>query len=88
LIQVFKLIKGIDNIDYKSFFQLAKNSRTRGHKYKIIKASSRLDIRKYFFSQRVVNVWNELPVNVVEAESLNCFKNRLDNYWSLIDRAE
>ena len=50
--------------------------------YKIIKVRSRLDIRKVFFSQRVVNLWNGLPASVVEADSVNGFKNRLDAYWS------
>ena len=81
LIQVFKLIKGVDNVDYREFFQLAVNSRTRGHSFKICKVRSRLEIRKNFFSQRVVNEWNELPSYVVEAESVNAFKNRLDNHW-------
>jgi len=81
LIQVFKFIKGVDNIDYREFFQLADHSRTRGHKFKIIKVRSRLEIRRNYFSQRVVNKWNELPQYVVEAESVNTFKNRLDGYW-------
>ena len=80
LIQVFKLIKGIDNVDYREFFQLADGNRTRGHSFKIIKVRSKLQIRINFFSQRVVNKWNELPQYVVEAESVNAFKNRLDRY--------
>ena len=81
VIEVFKLIKGFDKVDYRQFFQLASCSRTRGHMYKIIKVRSRLDIRKVFFSQRVVNLWNGLPASVVEADSVNGFKNRLDAYW-------
>ena len=77
LIQVFKLIKGVDNVDYREFFQLADYSRTRGHSFKITKVRSRLEIRRNFFSQRVVNKWNELPQYVVEAESVNAFKNSL-----------
>ena len=80
IIQVFKLIKGIDNVDYRTLFKLADCSRTRGHKFKIVKVRSRLEIRKNFFSVRVVNEWNKLPSLVVEAESVNCFKNRLDKY--------
>ena len=56
------------------------NSRTRGHKLKIVKNRSRLNIRKNFFSQRVVNDWNALPVIVVESESVNSFKNNYDKY--------
>ena len=52
--------------------------KTRGHKYKIVKKRSKLDIRKNFFSQRTVNKWNEPPPLVVEADSVNSFKNRYD----------
>ena len=59
---------------------LVETSRTRGHKFKLIKDRSRLDIRKHYFSQRIVNDWNKLPTSVVEAESVNAFKNRYDRY--------
>ena len=44
-----------------------------------------MDIRKHFFSQRVVNAWNKLPQYVVDAPSVNSFKNRLDNLWKDMD---
>ena len=83
LIEVFKMLKGFSKVDYKHYFQLVDNSITRGNKYKLAKSRSRLDIRKYFFSQRVVNEWNKLPDSVVEAESVNSFKNKYDSYVSL-----
>ena len=33
-------------------------------------------------SRVIVNIWNSLPDYVVEADSLNAFKNRLDKYWT------
>jgi hypothetical protein len=81
LIQVFKLIKGLDNVDYKKFFQLVQNSKTRGHSYKLVKFRSKLNVRNKFFSQRIINSWNSLPEDVVQADSVNCFKNRLDKFW-------
>ena len=38
----------------------------------------RLDIRRRFFIQRVVTHWNMLPKEVVDAQSLEAFKARLD----------
>jgi hypothetical protein len=80
LIEVFKMIKGLNKTDYRNFFTLAQNARTRGHRFKLLKKRSRLDIRKHFFSQRVVNEWNYLPDYVVESESVNSFKNNYDRY--------
>jgi len=50
----------------------------RGHRYKLFKDRSCMNVRKFFFSQRVVDSWNKLPAHVVEAETVNCLKRRLD----------
>ena len=34
--------------------------------------------REYFFSNRIVPHWNKLPKSVIEAKSVNSFKNKLD----------
>ena len=41
---------------------------------------SRLDVRKYSFSHRVVSPWNNLPNTVKQAESVNSFKNLYDEH--------
>ena len=43
------------------------------------KQRASIDVRKFFFRQRVVNEWNLLLQEVVDATSVNQFKNRLDN---------
>ena len=59
---------------------MANSSRTRGHRFKLVKSRARLDITKYFFNNRVVDCWNKLPEHVIEATSVNMFKNRLDKF--------
>ena len=67
-------------MDTKKFFVPSNSSTTRGHKYKLQKSRSRLDIRKHYFSQRVVDKWNSLPADIVQAQSVNSFKNMYDKY--------
>ena len=80
LIQAFKMIKGYDKIDSSKFFEISKEGKTRGHSMKLVKKRSNTDLRKHFFSQRVVNPWNHLPQDVIDADSINCLKNRLDRF--------
>ena len=80
LIETFKIIKGFSKVDYSKWFTLSHNHRTRGPRYKLIKSKCKLNVRRNFFSQCVVNAWNKLPTDVVEATSVNMFKNRYDKY--------
>ena len=79
-IEVFKIVNGYEDVDRNMFFKLKESSRTRGHKAALVKEQCRLDMRKYSFSQRVINEWNKLPNNCVNASSVNMFKNRIDRY--------
>jgi len=75
---VFKLKAGISSIPLQAFFDLNADSRTRGHSWKISKYRSKFNIRKYFFSERVVNRWNQLSQNDVDQTSVNGFKRVLE----------
>ena len=55
--------------------------RVRGHKLKLFKNGSRLKLRQKFFSNRVVDTWNNLPESVVDAPSIHSFERRLDRVW-------
>jgi len=61
--------------------KLNQESVTRGNNKKLYKTRPRLDIRKFSFSNRVVDTWNSLPNSVITATSIKSFEARLDKYW-------
>ena len=79
-IVVFKVVNGYEDIYRNMFFKLKEGSITRGHKAALVKEQCMLDMRKYSFSQRVVNEWNKLPNDCFNANSVNTFKNTIDRY--------
>ena len=60
---------------------IVKRDGIRGHNKKIYKFRSKLNLRKNFFTQRVVDIWNMLPSNVVNAPTTKSFEKRLDKAW-------
>ncbi len=77
---MFKILNGYENIDYNIFLESKESKITRGHNFTLAKKQSRLDVRKFSFSQRTINVWNKLSSECVHASSVNMFKNRIDRY--------
>ena len=79
LIEVYKILTGKEGVNPNHFFTLDKRAyNTRGYELKLFTNRSRLDLRKNFFGQHVVSHWTNLPGTVIKAESVNSFKNRLD----------
>jgi len=80
LLEVFKMKNGLSAISFQEFFEVDKQQKTRGHSWKIHKPRCHLDVRKYFFSDRVVDRWNKLDQDIIDCESVNGFKNRLEKW--------
>ena len=82
MIEAFKYLTN----RYKSENPLVRDydTRTRGHNLKLKKQYANTNIRKNFFSIRVVDLWNSLPQDIVSSNSVNMFKNRLDRHWNHI----
>ena len=62
------------------FFEIKESKITRGHNYTLVKKQSRLDVRKFSFSHRTINMGNHLSTDCVHASSANMFKNKIDKY--------
>ncbi|KFQ53130.1 hypothetical protein N334_11715, partial [Pelecanus crispus] len=78
LIAAFRYLKGAYRKDGENLFSKACCDRTRSNGFKLKKYRFRVDIRKKFFTVRVVKQWNRFPREVVEAPSLATFQVRLD----------
>jgi hypothetical protein len=70
----------IQDIEWKScWFTMASDServtRQSADPLNIRPGSPRLDIRRYFYSQRVVESWNNLPLDIKKSVSVKAFKN-------------
>ena len=78
LIVAFQYFKGVYKQEGEWLFMRVNSDRTRGNGFKLRQGRFRLDIRRKFFTQRVVTHWNRLPKEAVDAPSLEAFKARLD----------
>ena len=81
MIETYKILTGKEGLDKDIFFKPPHRTLGRGHDLKLYKNKCRLDVRKFFFSHRVVDEWNKLPVDVVESETLDQFKARIDRHF-------
>ena len=54
---------------------------TRGHlSHKFLRDHNRINVRKYFFANRVIDPWNSLPVSCVCSDTVIAFKNKVKQY--------
>ena len=81
MITVFKIVHGLEGVPFDSLFAF-HNTITRGNGYKLHKQFSRLNLRKFSFSQRIINDWNNLPRFLIESPDVLTFKTKLDIFWN------
>ena len=67
-------------MDVERMFPLVGKTRIRGHNLRRKEQSFKTEMRRNFFSQRVVNLWNSLLQKAVGARSLSIFKTEIDRF--------
>ena len=81
MIETYKILSG--KYDESAAPALALNDyvSTRGNDLKLQVLNTRYELRKHFFTCRIIAYWNSLPNEVILADSTNIFKKRLDKFW-------
>ena len=86
MIQTFKILNRVDDVDYQTWFEhvnvnRATRTRLTACPMNLVINRTNRDIRKSFFSQRVINTWNKLPIDVKSSPNLTIFKYKYDQIF-------
>ena len=81
MILLYKILNNYFSSDFSALYTYSNTTTTRGHQLKLFKYRSRLNCRSNYFFNKLINDWNNLPDFVVNANSVNCFKSLIDNYF-------
>jgi hypothetical protein len=77
--QVYKILTGKDKVEVRRLFTMAdshgRNTRAAADALALRQSNSRLEVRRNFFSQRIVAPWNEIPSQIKHVSSVQAFKN-------------
>jgi len=65
-------------VDSAKFFLLSEYQRTRGHPYKIYRQPCRLNVSLYSSANRIIDIWNNLPFEIVSVSSIAAFRRKLN----------
>ena len=87
MIEVWKILHGKEDVDPSTLFSMANDAadqitRSSSYSLNVVKPKFKNDPRKYFFSVRSCETWNNLSYSVRESKSLNTFKNNYDEWYN------
>ena len=82
LLEVYKLTHNLyDPVTTKNLLSSAIFPFTRSHEYKLHKIRTNTVQYQQFFTNRIVDTWNNLPSDIVNAKTVNNFKNLIDKHF-------
>ena len=77
MIETYKIVSGVENLNSRRLFQMS-TFQGRSHSKKLYPKYARLNLRKHWFTQRVIAKWNSLSQDEVVANKTSSFKARYD----------
>ena len=77
LVMYYKIIHNLIDLNCEDFFKFSRHSLTRSHNLTLTKPICKTNLYLNSFSNRLINVWNKLPIDVVNAPSLPSFVNSI-----------
>ena len=77
LVTCYKIVFGLIKLDFDVFFTFSPVVCTTGHQYKLFNNRGDVNVRKNFFSIRIVKIWNSLPSDIVDFTSLAAFSRTI-----------
>ena len=77
MIDTDKIASGVEKLNSRRLFQMS-TFQGRSHSKKLYPKYARLNVRKHWFTQRVIAKWNSLSQDEVVANKTSCFKARYD----------
>ena len=78
MIKTFKILSNINDIRVTNFLSKSNFSATREHKFMLFIQHANFNIKKWFFSIRIVDIWNRLPSSVIDTPNVVCFEKRIN----------
>jgi hypothetical protein len=77
----YKIFHGLVDLESSCYFTRSQYPSTRGNMFKLVKPAVVSERDKNFFNDRVINMWNSLPDNIVAVSSISSFKRNLNGFY-------
>jgi len=81
LVETYKYLNGYTTANAEGLFQRDHNQRLRNNGRKLVNRRFNTTVAQNFFPIKITAIWNQLPENVVQSDTVKTFKARLDKYW-------
>ena len=78
MVKIWKIVRLGSHENLQELFQATRLQNARGHSLRLIMPRCRSEVMRRTLMARRVQVWNSLNATVVEVNTLECFKRRLD----------